>query len=228
MPLRGKGGGRQGTSWGQCQLVRQGDLVVLNPHAEPGRSQVQISYAGARIRGLTTATRSSLGSGGRRSRALAGVPLTPPCAAGLFLPGGPISWWRRLNRERASALGAAVRVARRSPRAPWSWSVLWSGAPEPRDAVSDKLGIAGGRATWDSSRPWLPTRRLLGDPERPAPCRPADPGPARGGGPGGALSPAGGGGGGGGAAATARAGDEPACFCERWPLTYGNDAREGP
>lgn len=33
----------QGTAWWQCQLVHRGDLGKPNPHAEPGRSQVQIS-----------------------------------------------------------------------------------------------------------------------------------------------------------------------------------------
>lgn len=31
-----------------------------------------------------------------------------------------------------------------------------------------------------------------------------------------------------GGGATAGAEDAPARFCERWPLTYGNDARAGP
>ena len=72
----------------------------------------------APARRLSAAARSSLGCGGRRSRALAGVPLTPPCAARLFLPRGPISGWQRLSRERArrarpsGAAGPSPRVPR--------------------------------------------------------------------------------------------------------------------
>lgn len=131
MPLRGQGGNGQGTAWWQCQLVRRGDLWVQDGHAEPGRSQIQISLAGARTRRLSAATRSALGCGGRRSRALAGVPLTPPCAARLFLPRGPISGWRRrLSPERAR-WARPSRAAGPSPRVLRSWSVRWRGAPEP-------------------------------------------------------------------------------------------------
>lgn len=94
--------------------------------------------------------------------------------------------------------------------------------------MSDKLGTPGSLATWRSRGLSCPRAVCWGPRASRAALthRPRD--LARGGGPGGALSPEGGGGGGGGAAAPAGAGDAPACFCERWPLTYGNDARAGP
>lgn len=180
---------------GKGPLVSRGDLWVQDDHAEPGRSQIQISLAGVRTRRLSAATRSSLGCGGRRSRALAGVPLTPPCAARLFLPRGPISGWQRLSRERAR-WARPSRAAGPSPRVLRSWSVRWRGAPKPQDAVSDKLGSPGGHAAWESEEASAANAPSTRHPERPERRKPADPGPARGGGPGGALSPAGSGGGG--------------------------------
>lgn len=117
MPLRGKGGGGQGTAWWQCQLVRRGDFSVQDGHAEPGRSQIQISLAGARTRRLSAATRSSLGCGGRRSRALASVPLDSSLRSQALPPPRP-DLRVAAAEPGASALGAAVPCRRAKPESP--------------------------------------------------------------------------------------------------------------
>lgn len=115
MPLRGKGGGGQGTAWWQCQLVRQGDLWVQDGHAEPGRSQIQISLAGARARPLTLSRCPLLPRLRREEEPRPGRRPLDSSLRGQALPPPRPDLRVAAAEPGASAPGAAVRCRRAKP-----------------------------------------------------------------------------------------------------------------